>query len=333
MNIQSVRELKLELAAEVFAPIASELRERAQRRLLRMPQRSSPLQRVALGIGKSTRRGEFSLAVRLQARSKALQAMVERLRERARGEIDVRFIGHLRPHDGIQGPPAGLRKICRPLVIGCSVGHIATTAGTLGLIARHRKTGQAVMLSNSHILAQSGQAQNGDPITQPGPLDGGNADNVVAALTDSTTLNVPGPNQFDAAIAIIDSGVAYTPNIVPELGAFTIGSEDTILPGVKVAKVGRTTDLRRGEILATELDDVVVRYDIGDATFDHQIEIAGQPNLPFSDDGDSGSLVLDQQMRAIGLIFCGNPNANGGAGLSYANHLARIMTALDIVSM
>ena len=66
MNIQSVRELKLELAAEVFAPIASELRERAQRRLLRMPQRSSPLQRVALGIGKSTRRGEFSLAVRLQ---------------------------------------------------------------------------------------------------------------------------------------------------------------------------------------------------------------------------------------------------------------------------
>jgi hypothetical protein len=333
VNIQSVRDLKLELAADVFAPIASELLERALRPRLRMVQRSSPLLRVALGIGKGATPGEFSLAVRLQTRSKALQAMVERLRERARGEIDVRFIGRLRPHDGVQALPVDLRKICRPLIIGCSVGHIATTAGTLGLIARHRKTGQAAMLSNSHVLAQSGQAKNGDPVTQPGPTDGGNAASVVAALIDSTTLNLDGPNQSDAAIAIIDSGVAYTPNTVPELGAFTIGSEDAILPGVKVAKVGRTTDLRRGEILATELDDVVVDYDIGTATFDHQIEIAGQANLPFSADGDGGSLVLDDQMRAIGLIFCGNPNANDGSGLSYANHLPRVMTALDVVSM
>jgi hypothetical protein len=43
--------------------------------------------------------------------------------------------------------------------------------------------------------------------------------------------------------------------------------------------------------------------------------------------------VLDRQMRAIGLIFCGNPNANDGSGLSYANHLPRVMTALDVIAL
>jgi hypothetical protein len=100
-----------------------------------------------------------------------------------------------------------------------------------------------------------------------------------------------------------------------------------------VAKLGRTTGLTHGEILATELDDVLVDYDSGSAVFDHQTEIAGMPNMPFSDRGDSGSLVVDENMRAVGLVFCGNPSANDGKGLSYANHLPRVMTALDLVSL
>ncbi len=333
MKLQSVRDLKLELAAEVFAPIGEELLERALRPRLRRARHPSALERVAIGVGFSDTKGEYTLAVRLQARSKALRATAERLRNRARGEIDVRFIGRLHPHDGAPVSPADLRKACRPLIVGCSVGHIAATAGTLGLIARHRKTGRAVILSNSHILAQSGQAKAGDPITQPGPLDGGDAKGVVAALLDSSTLNLNGPNQFDAAIAMIDTDLAYTANSAPQLGSFTIGDEEVILPGVEVAKIGRTTGLRRGKILATELDVIVVDYDVGTATFDHQLEIGGAPNLPFSDNGDSGSLVIDDKMRAIGLVFCGNPNANDGSGLSYANHLPRLMIVLDVIAI
>ena len=98
-------------------------------------------------------------------------------------------------------------------------------------------------------------------------------------------------------------------------------------------KLGRTTGLTHGEILATELDDLAVDYDIGTATFDHQLEITGLPDLPFSDRGDSGSLVLDENMRAIGLVFCGNPSANDGRGMSYANHLPKVMAGLDLIPL
>jgi len=83
----------------------------------------------------------------------------------------------------------------------------------------------------------------------------------------------------------------------------------------------------------TTPDDVLVDYDAGSAVLDHQTEIAGLPNMPFSDRGDSGSLVVDETMWAVGLLFCGNPNGNDGKGLSYANHLLWVMTALDLVSL
>jgi hypothetical protein len=331
MNLAAVRDLKLEIAHDVFASLADDLLGRALSPRLGTVLAASPLQRIALGIGKGKVFGEFSLAVRLQARSKRLQAVVARVIERAGDEVDVRFIGRLSPHDATAADDP-LRKICRPLVIGCSVGHVATTAGTLGLIARHRKTARPVMLSNSHILAQSGQAKIGDPITQPGPKDGGDSQTHVAALLDSTPLKLTSANQMDAAVAIIDDGVAFTPNVIGGV-AFTFAGEDAIVAGTKVTKLGRTTGLRHGEITATELDDIAVDYDIGTAVFDHQIEITGEPGLPFSADGDSGSLVLDDRMQALGLVFCGNPAAAGGRGLSYANHLPRVMTAMDLVSL
>lgn len=64
--------------------------------------------------------------------------------------------------------------------------------------------------------------------------------------------------------------------------------------------------------------------------FDGQIEITGLPNTPFSQPGDSGSLVIDEAMTAIGMVFSGNPFANDGAGVSYANLLPKVIAGLDI---
>ena len=330
MRIESARDLKLEIAREVFAPLAHELLERALKPKLGTVLARSPLQRLALGIARGKTAGEFVIAVRLQAKSVVLQKAVELVRTRTRGEIDVRFIGRLAAHDG---DGAELRKVCRPLVIGCSVAHVAATAGTLGLIARHRKSGRTVLLSNSHVLAQAGQAKIGDAITQPGRLDGGGSSDHVAALLDFAPLKIPSSNQVDAAVALVDETIDLVPDTVQGVGAFTIASDDAVVPGMKVVKLGRTTGLRHGEILATELDDIVVDYDVGVATFDDQIEITGMPDLPFSDRGDSGSLVLDENARAIGLLFCGNPKANNGQGLSYANHLPRAMASLDVIPL
>ena len=59
----------------------------------------------------------------------------------------------------------------RPAPGGVSVGHVAITAGTLGLWVQ--KNDRWYILSNNHVLADSNEAQIGDPILQPGAHDDG----------------------------------------------------------------------------------------------------------------------------------------------------------------
>jgi len=76
----------------------------------------------------------------------------------------------------------------------------------------------------------------------------------------------------------------------------------------------------------------VVQSEVGNATFDDQIEIKGIDRA-FSEPGDSGSLVLSAQNEAIGLVFCGNEFANDGLGVTYANRLTKVMDALNISAL
>ena len=54
-----------------------------------------------------------------------------------------------------------------------SIGHFRVTAGTLGCVVRDRASGERLILSNNHVLANSNDAAPGDPIVQPGAADGG----------------------------------------------------------------------------------------------------------------------------------------------------------------
>jgi hypothetical protein len=330
MQLSSVRDLKLELAVEVFAPIADRLLGNALAPTLSVRRTPTPLQRLALGIAKGQQPGEFSLAVRLQSRSAVTRKFLDLVRAKVPSEIDVNFVGRVSALDDPEPSTAVLRGLCRPMVIGCSVAHIAATAGTLGLIARHRKTARTVLVSNSHVLAQAGLAKPGDAITQPGRVDGGAQNDHVAALLDFTTLKTVGSNYVDAAIAVLDDSIAFEAGKVPGIGPFTQPNGAPLVPGEKVMKVGRTTGLTHGEITVTELDDIVVDYEgIGTAVLDDQIEIKGLPGAPFSKPGDSGSLVIAENLQAVGLLFSGNPLANDGAGVSYANPLLKVTTTLD----
>jgi hypothetical protein len=334
MKIESVRDLKLELAREAFAPLVRSALDRVRAPRLGAVLAPSPLQRVALGIARGKTAGEYAIAVRLQDQSPLLQSFVARIVERAGREVDVSFVGRLKAFDSANpGDPTPLRQLCRPLVIGCSLAHVAFTAGTLGLIALHRKTGRAVIVSNSHVLAQGGLAKVGDGISQPGPIDGGSAGDHIGALLDFAPFRPAGGNLVDAAIAVTDDSIAITPNFIAGIGAITVPGDDVpLLPGATVFKLGRTTGLTQGTVTAIEVDDIAVDYDTGTLVFDNQIEITGAPGAPFSDAGDSGSLVIDEQLRAVGLIFCGNAAAMDGAGLTFANHLPKVMSAMDLVS-
>ena len=61
----------------------------------------------------------------------------------------------------------------RPAVPGSSIGHYKISAGTFGAVVKDKKSGDKLILSNNHILANGsngadGRAKSGDPILQPG---------------------------------------------------------------------------------------------------------------------------------------------------------------------
>ena len=326
MQLQSVRDLKLEVALEVFAPHLNDLiaRSTALDRL-RLP--AFPIDiGIGIGIGIGARPGEFSLAVRVRRRLPHLEALLQRIRALARNEVNILETGEIRPFNGAPDVTQ-LQSVCRPLIIGCSVAHVTATAGTLGLIALHSKTNSTVFVSNSHVLAHSGKAAIGDAITQPGRIDGGTI--AVGALLDFAPLKTSGSNLVDAAIATPDPAIALEPGQIPGIGSFTLAPADILQPKMSVSKLGRTSGLTRGVVTATEFDHCVVDSEIGDLTYDDQIEITGVDSA-FSREGDSGSLVVTDHNEAVGMVFCGNEFANDGLGLTYANPLPKVMDAFNL---
>jgi hypothetical protein len=325
MNVQSVRDLKLQVAIELFAPHLNDLIQRSTLPTLDHLQFPLPPTRIGIGIGIGKRPGEFSLAIRIRERIPQIDQILQRLIAMAHNEVDIIETGQVRLFmPGIDAQT--LRSRCRPLVIGCSVAHVTATAGTLSFMAKHNKTNSTVLVSNSHVFAHSGSAKVGDGITQPGRIDG--TAEPVAALLDFVPLKADGSNLVDAAMAVADPSVDLQPGSIPGIGTFTFTGGD-VLPNMNVTKVGRTSGLTRGVITAVEVDHVLVDTEIGTMTFDGQIEMRGTEHA-FSQPGDSGSLVVTDQGQAIGIVFCGNEFANNGLSITYANPLPKVMDALNL---
>lgn len=76
----------------------------------------------------------------------------------------------------------------RPARPGMSIGHYRVSSGTFGAVVYDEETGEPLILSNNHVLANAtngrdGLARIGDPILQPGHSDGGqNPQDLIAKL-------------------------------------------------------------------------------------------------------------------------------------------------------
>ncbi len=199
---------------------------------------------------------------------------------------------------------------------GCVVVPGLTYTGTLGLGMRGYGglADKTFVLSNNNVLANDNRANIGDPVIQPGSLDGGDqASDKIGELFDFvhlqfSTFGQPNPpaNQVDAACAEITNFGDFSREI------FWVGypggwrSRASVVDAVsngntKVQKTGRTTGYTTGNIAAVAYDGWV-GYDSGDAYFEDQILI--QPGS-FSAPGDSGSCILDMDENIIGLLFAG----------------------------
>ncbi len=225
----------------------------------------------------------------------------------------------------------------RPAPGGVSIGHFQITAGTLGAVVRDRTTGERLILSNNHVIANSNDANPGDPILQPGPADGGQVEadtlaqlvrfcpisfstspgdcalaesfasigNTIAQILGSKhrlqpfQSNPAATNQVDGAVARPLSDAEILDEIL-EIGTVE-GSVPASL-GMPVRKSGRTTGLSTGQV--TVLDATVdISYGAGrSARFENQIVTTAM-----SQGGDSGSLLVSEEsIRAVGLLFAGS---------------------------
>jgi hypothetical protein len=243
----------------------------------------------------------------------------------------------------------------RPAPGGVSIGHYRITAGTLGCVVHDKDTGERLILSNNHVLANSNDANIGDAILQPGPTDGGkvSTDTIATLLrfipiqyttspgtcstaelyvmlgnmlaialgsshrVEMTSISPQAINKVDAALARPNDDDNVLGQI-RNIGAISGVVEAEL--GMPLRKSGRTTDFTRDQVQV--LDTTVnVSYGAGrTATFEEQI-VAG----PMSQGGDSGSLVVHGDTPdAVGLLF---------AGSEQTTIFSPIQTVLDLLNV
>jgi hypothetical protein len=326
MRLDSVRELKAELTKSVITTLAGQVK------VVGLP--AQLITKVAtsgsLGLGIAGKGSEnYRLAVRIQRRDLERGSDLEFIRDKARGEVDVRYIGRVATQEEGRLWHQGRN---RPLRIGSSIGHRDITGGTLGCFVRCRQDGSPRILSNNHVLAKENKGKVGDPILQPGRFDGGNVpEDVAGMLITFLKLKRKGINFVDCAVASVNAEIAFDAKNLNGLGELAGVSDVVIDEGTAVAKVGRTTGTTRGLVTAFELDNLVVQFGIGSLRFDRQIEIEGANGGPFSEGGDSGSLVVDEARKGVGLLFAGgDQGGTNGKGLSYANPLRAVFDELEV---
>ncbi len=217
----------------------------------------------------------------------------------------------------------------RPALPGFSIGHHAITAGTFGCVVRDIRRGDPqsgesdyLILSNNHVLADVNAGKPGDLILQPGPFDGGLFPSDAIATLDRFEPIVlsqfvgPGYNLVDAAVA----RPSYSRNITASIiGAIMPQGVDQARVGSVVIKAGRTTQVTVGVVIAVNATVVVGYGAAGFGLFRHQILTTAM-----AAGGDSGSLLMDRNLRAIGLLFAGSSR------ITIHNHIADVENALGV---
>jgi hypothetical protein len=208
----------------------------------------------------------------------------------------------------------------RPAPGGISVGHFNITAGTIGCLV---KKGELVcVLSNNHVLADVNQGKPGDAIVQPGPYDGGHipADQI-GKLTTFVPIDFTKPNTVDCAMAEVQPNVATALN--KALGKLKLPAVSAQL-NMLVSKCGRTTQLTRGRITGTNATMRIGYGTAGTAVFQKQVIIESLNANPFSQGGDSGSLIVNEANQPVAVLFAGSTSH------TIANPVQAVLAALGV---
>jgi hypothetical protein len=215
--------------------------------------------------------------------------------------------------------PNGIREHQEVIIGGISGANANLTgqSGTIGYFCTRKsklpRRKEIHLLSNSHVFADLRKARvdDGDLIMQPSPGEPA-SNRPIGMLVSFSALkfeaDIKKPNHVDAAIARLWGPQRYNP-VIPLIGAVKgyVEKKDVEI-GETARKFGRTTGYTEGRIFSIYLD-IWIRYDRTGKSAFFQNQFLIEPALPeftkFVSKGDSGSLLVDGEQHAIGLIFAG----------------------------
>lgn len=218
--------------------------------------------------------------------------------------VDVQKVG--------QGRAEALISVNRPAKPGFSVGNRVGGSGTIGCVVQDRATSNQFGLTCAHVLAPVPTASTGDRVLVPSLAEArashvlGRArmgsleqflppvfsDSAVAENVDVATFSPTNPATLDSRIAIV--------------GRRPSGVASTVTVGMPVRKVGASSELTTGEVKFIHMI-----FWLAYPTPTGEEVTAGFQDLigisHFSNFGDSGSLVLTEDGKAVGVVLGSTP--------------------------
>jgi hypothetical protein len=215
--------------------------------------------------------------------------------------------------------------------------------GTLGAFARSRTDDAMGFLTNQHVGIEPEQK-----IYHPVPwgMHMGTTERVIEYVEDQEWYG-PYVDEPETLVRVDCAFVKLEPSFndinpqmmwVGELGPVKkISLDDMSIIGKRVLRVGRTTGLRRGTIVAFVY---LWGYEkIGEEGYHPaytDLLIVGDNNIPFSTHGDSGSLIVldNEELNPVGLLWGGwqEKLRTGYAqeNWTYGISLSRVLDSLEI---
>ncbi|KEH99930.1 hypothetical protein IRP63_15850 (plasmid) [Clostridium botulinum] len=211
--------------------------------------------------------------------------------------------------------PSSLTNKIRPIPGGYAISTPTKLGGTLGCFATDESN--TYLLTCNHVIAINGDIRLFTPILQPSFNFGGTAPkDAVANLSKYIKVNEGTENKVDCAIAQVTDLHNISKNIAI-INKPLRGIVDAKI-GMRVQKIGYITERTLGKI-------TVIGSTFNLTMWGKSYKFVDQIwTTKMDDKGDSGSILIDQFMNAVGLLM-----SSSTKGTQY-NPIKNVLSSLNI---
>jgi hypothetical protein len=205
------------------------------------------------------------------------------------------------------GAAAGLSAWDRPVRPGLPLSATPGLVGTLGAIARDRRDGGVLALGASHVLHTGAP---GAPVWQPAPCrqPGCDCNRVGHVWRDRCDVVSCGGHRYflDCAVVRLDTDVPWDSTIAGQ----RIAGVGRARRGMRVWKLGAGSGRTTGVVVEDRHEEPAQLAGRCRPVPNQLLvqPLAGNGSHRFSTVGDSGALVLDEDRRAVGLLWAASPS-------------------------